>query len=126
MAERRVLAVPLGDLEVSAQGLQRLLAFLAFRAAREDLFELEELAQARHRVEVDLYALEATPLTRLPDLRLHRQDSGQHFADRRRIGDGGEQDAALLHAARVRPFVVDELSFLRAVDGTELEPPLAE
>src|SRR5439155_3299176 len=84
------------------------------------------LAQARHRVEVDLHALEVVDLTRLADFRLHREDSRQHFADRRRIRDRGEQDAALFHAARVRSFVVDELSLHRAVDGAEFEPALAQ
>src|SRR5207244_6091395 len=101
-------------------------AYLAFLVVREDLLELEELAHALHRFEVDLHALEAVHFTRLADLRLYREDSRQHFTDRRPIGDGGEQDLALLHAARVRSFVIDELSLLHAVDGTELEPPLAK
>ena len=73
-----------------------------------------------------LHALEAVDLPCLADLRLHREDLGQDFADGHRIGNGGEQDPALFDAAHVRPFVVDELAFRCALDGTELESPLAE
>src|SRR5713226_358313 len=75
---------------------------------------------------MDLDALEAVDLTCLADFRLHREDLQENLTDGRNIGDGREEDPALLHAALVLPFVVDELPSLHALDHAEFEPPLAE
>src|SRR5205807_4805857 len=42
------------------------------------------------------------------------------------LGDGHEEDAALLDPADVRPLVVDELSLARAADGAEFQASLSE
>ncbi len=70
--------------------------------------------------------MEAIHLSRLADLRLHREDLSEDLADGRGIGQRGEQDSALFHGTRVRPFIIDELPFLRAFDCPQLQPSLAE
>src|SRR2546425_6444910 len=75
---------------------------------------------------MDLDALEAVHLTGLADLHLHRENLPEDLADGRGIGHGREQDSALFDGTRVRPFVIDELPFLRAVDRPQLQPSLAE
>src|SRR5204862_7664568 len=113
-------------LEVPLQGLEVLPPLIPLRLVREDLLEFQELADTLHGVQVDLDALEAIDLAGLSDLRLHRQHLAEDFEDRLRIGDGHEEDAALLDPADVRPLVVDELSLARAADGAEFQAPLSE
>src|SRR5467141_1439697 len=70
--------------------------------------------------------LEPIDLAGFAYLGLHREDLRQDLADGRRVGQRRKEHPTLLHSGRVRPFVVDELAFWRALDGTELEASFSD
>src|SRR2546430_6841512 len=109
------------DLEIGLQGLQLLPRRVAVRFARENLLELDELAESSDRVEVHLDPLETVDLAGLADLGSHGEDMGQDLADRLRVRDRGEEDPALLYATDVGPLIVDELTLLRTRDRPQFE-----